>query len=121
MKIFILEDDRARQTWFLDRFEGHDVTLIESNKDAHKFEGFYDLICLDHDLGGRQLVDHEDCGLMFVKNMKNYFADSLVLIHSYNPDGAIAMKAEHPMAIIAPFGGAKFRNIIAVLLKDGKR
>ena len=121
MKIFILEDDQARQAWFWNRFKDHDVTLIDSCTKIDKYDGPYELICLDHDLGGRQLEEHEDCGLEFVRLMKDRFVDALVILHSYDPNGADNMRAEHPMAVIAPFGGSLFRGLIAALLKDGKR
>ena len=63
MKVFILEDDPYRIVKFRDLLKGHDLTIIDSCTKVEEFKPPYDLILLDHDLGGRQLEDHEDCGL----------------------------------------------------------
>lgn len=112
MKVFVLEDSPQRKWWFWGRFEGHDLTLIDSCEKKDRFDGPYELILLDHDLGGRQMVDHEDSGLAFVKEMKERFVDALVIIHSFNPGGAEAMQQEHPVSFIAPFGSRAFLSLI---------
>lgn len=67
MRIFVLEDNAARIMWFERRFQGHDVTYADSCTQIDRFQPPYDLICLDHDLGGRQMSEHEDNGEAFVK------------------------------------------------------
>ena len=111
MKIFILEDDATRQQWLRERLIDHDITIIESCRDAAKFVGPYDLILLDHDLGGRQLEAHEDCGLLFVQRCKDRFGDAEVIAHTYNSAGANAMRAQHRM-YVAPFRGREFCDLL---------
>jgi len=122
MRIFILEDDPARKIAFeqaLGVFEKgfpHEVTIcsfLGGVGGAYiNFEGEYDLIMLDHDLGGAQMVspDEEETGTAFVKwlvennKLKN---GPKVIIHSWNPDGARRMLELLPlncMAFWEPFG-----------------
>jgi hypothetical protein len=94
MKIFILEDDDYRMVTLekLDAMKGAEITRIVSCAEVEKFQPPYDLILLDHDLGGRQLEEHEDNGLAFVKLIKDKIpAGSRVIVHSYNYDGAMNM------------------------------
>lgn len=69
MRIFILEDDKERIKTFKRKLIGHEVVLAETaqqainilgtRKDADN-ESLFDLIFLDHDLGGKQYVDSFD-------------------------------------------------------------
>lgn len=108
MRIFILEDDPARIVAFEHVLIGHDVTICKwlmgmkynthrSSDDGAfvRFKPPYDLILLDHDLGGRQMVDSTEVetGYQFAKWLVNNHPTTdgkgpLVIIHSYNPDGA---------------------------------
>lgn len=75
----------------------------------------YDVVLLDHDLGGRQMEDHEDCGLTFVKLIKDRLPlDQWVGIHSLNPGGAERMAQEIPnhQVAIVPFGSAGFKRLL---------
>lgn len=71
MDIFILEDDQARIDKFVKEWGTKaKLTIAKSYDEAvKKYKGDYDLICLDHDLGGRQWVDssEENTGFNFVK------------------------------------------------------
>lgn len=45
----------------------------------------FDLICLDHDLGGTQInFDPEDCGTMVAEYLSANPVDSEIIIHSFN-------------------------------------
>lgn len=110
MKIFILEDDDARITAFehvlnanLVTDRKHDVTFCKwlNGKDGafERYQPPYDLILLDHDLGGMQYVEsdgEEETGYKFVKWMvalkEKLYPSIGVIIHSYNPTGAMAMQ-----------------------------
>lgn len=121
MKIFVLEDDPDRIRWFAQRFLGHDWTCIQTCDREYEFKPPYDLILLDHDLGGRQLEagplirvhkdlarkvegeviiqgEHgliEDCGLTFVRMIKDRLdGTGRIIVHSCNPNGAKAMVRE---------------------------
>lgn len=131
MRIFILEDDPARIMWFERRFRGHDVTQVDTCAAIGAFKPPYDLICLDHDLGGRQMSDHEDNGEEFAKLITH--PDSLawfnadpartplaVIVHSFNPEGAdriaYTMKALCPNVFKIPFGSRQFQLAIDLIL-----
>ena len=120
MRIFMLEDDHWRRHCLMDWLRPDDeVTIIESCRQRDKFDPPYDLILLDHDLGGRQLEGHEDCGLTFVRDamfeLQEDNGRGMIIIHSYNPDGARNMAnalAPRPNVHIAPFGGVQFRRLL---------
>ena len=117
-RLFILEDDPARISYFKETFGLlADLTIIDSCADADKFRPPYDVIFLDHDLGGRQLVEHEDCGLTFVRKVQALAEASpcLTIIHSYNADGAKAMQNLLPESIHAPFRGLMFNSAVDLL------
>lgn len=119
MKVFILEDDPQRMLYLRELLYGADITHIDSCREAGKFQPPYDLILLDHDLGGRQLQEHEDCGTTFARLVKNKInPDATVVIHSYNHDGAQRMWdiLEHH-AHIAPFRGREFNTILQQVLR----
>lgn len=92
MRIFILEDDAARIHQFREVCYPHvDPDIALSCEQIHKFQPPYDLILLDHDLGGRQLEDHEDSGEAFVELIKDRVGNANIIIHSYNLAGALRM------------------------------
>ena len=114
MKIFILEDDPARIAGFESALgalssEGkHEVTIRRwlSGPDgafaAYLKNGPFDLLLLDHDLGGAVMVDsyEEETGSEFVRWLcregePQYIGDLAtppnIIIHSWNPDGARVM------------------------------
>lgn len=117
MKIFILEDDRERILYLRELFMDHEVTWAESVTDIDKFAGPYDLILLDHDLGGRQMEDHEDSGTEFCKLIKGRIEGALVIIHSFNGVAAKRMLdiLGEGVAIYAPFRGSQFNKMMDLL------
>jgi CheY-like chemotaxis protein len=114
VNVFVLEDDPVRQDTFLKALVGHEVTLVANVEEALRaFSPPYDLVFLDHDLGGQHYVPSEDptTGYAFVKQAVDRMADcGIVVVHSYNTVGAERMLNElfgvcpH---YYAPFGGAK--------------
>lgn len=115
MKVFILEDDMFRLKILAERlYADHDCDVAMSCSEIDKFKGPYDLILLDHDLGGRQMDQHEDCGATFVKLLGDKIKESraTVVFHSYNPTGASNMRAIVGHGLIAPFGGTMFNRAI---------
>jgi hypothetical protein len=117
MKIFILEDDPERMRWFRQRLFHHDVTYAESCVHVHRFVGPYDVIFFDHDLGGRQMDDHEDNGALFASLVD--FGQAHVIIHSYNADGAKRIQAI-TNGVHAPFRGSHFNNLLDEILADSQ-
>lgn len=116
MKIFILEDDPVRVNAFVQAGIGQELTIAQDFEGAvKKFTPPYDLILLDHDLGGHQFVQNdgrEKTGFDFVLWLvaENHRPVAPVVIHSYNPDGAASMKAvlaHHTWDVVRiPFGPA---------------
>lgn len=134
MKIFILEDDPGRIRWFARRFDAagirdDDWTCIQTAARFYDYHPPYDVVFLDHDLGGRQLVDHPDNGLAFVQDVITTFGGfgmADVIIHSHNDAGAHAMAAivdasrdDHP-AMVIPFGCPSFRVLVDSMLPRPK-
>jgi len=93
-RIFILEDDYRRIDLFKEKLQfDYDLTITVNSDDAiqtlklHKF----DLLCLDHDLGSRQMVNslEYDTGYRVACEIPNTInKDTPAIIHSYNPSGA---------------------------------
>lgn len=109
MKIFILEDDENRNRIFQNMFKKHDLIMtefaIEAIKSIHIKK--YDIIFLDHDLGGRQMVDssYENTGYTVAKEIINSInKHTRVIIHSFNPVGAKNMNDILIHAERRPFG-----------------
>jgi hypothetical protein len=117
MRVFILEDDPTRMFWLHERLLGHEIVHAESCTQADRFQGPFDLVLLDHDLGGRQLEDHEDNGEAFANLISDQIGAAHVIIHSYNPAGAWRMArvflndAGIPVNV-APFRGVLFNKLL---------
>lgn len=98
MKIFILEDDPYRHKGFIEACVGTDLTIASSYEQAIKlWNPPYNLVLLDHDLGGHQFVQSdgiERTGYHFVEWLITGHVLDLntpVVVHSYNPEGAAKM------------------------------
>lgn len=126
MKIFILEDDPERIRYFRELFYAdHTVDVASSCVEVDKFQPPYDLILLDHDLGRRQMAEHEDCGLTFVRLVKDKLTkDDLVIVHSYNHDGAVNMIMEIQDRVMFcdhfPFRGPRFNAAVEMFMRSAK-
>lgn len=98
MRIFILEDDDYRNSQFRETLFHTDATFTTSYDEAVKaYNGPYDVVCLDHDLGGQQMVSSQEqnTGYQFTKWMPPAGSiPPVVFIHSYNPNGAENMFQE---------------------------
>lgn len=129
MNIFILEDDLMRMQWFRERLIAHTITHAESCTQVDRFVGPYDLICLDHDLGGRQMTDHKDNGATFAKMIVDRIGNAAVIIHSYNADGAKRIQSILPplgpsflphrhFSVCAPFRGPTFLSYLGLVERE---
>jgi len=98
-RVFVLEDDPNRISWFVDQFKKYDykyditqdVKLAKHLLTTEKF----DMIFLDHDLGGQQMVDSDDpnTGYQVAKVIPNSINhETHIIIHSYNPTGSAKME-----------------------------
>jgi CheY-like chemotaxis protein len=100
MIIFLLEDNQSRVDTILNNWRSF-TTVVHADSYYHALSKFdssiaYDLIMLDHDLGGEIYVDisEDNTGTHFAKWMaRNYrFKDVPIIIHSHNPVGAENMQ-----------------------------
>jgi len=98
MRFFILEDDHRRIKTFRSKLIGHELVIAENAQDAIRIlsdDQAFDVIFLDHDLGGEQMVSSDDknTGSEVARWMKSYLKQYCpVIIHSLNPDGAKYMR-----------------------------
>lgn len=134
MKILILEDDLQRIELFQQALAhlGHDVAVFEKADDATAelyADSDYDLIFLDHDLGGESFVDsrRDDTGAAVARWLadedtcegKMYSRGVSIVIHSMNPVG------QRTMLSTLQDAGFKFTKIIpfsqiAKLIEEGR-
>lgn len=117
VKILLLEDDETRVIQFRRRIEGEGVpfglTHARTAKEAITELGSsrYDLILLDHDLGGRTYVDFgnesEDCGMRVAEWLsirpERVSQHGPILVHSLNGPAAQQMVELISEAVWAPF------------------
>ena len=118
-RVFILEDDPMRMGLFYKTLVGKDQVVIdhiESCTQVDKFKPPYDVICLDHDLGGRQLTEHEDNGHLFTKLVKDRInPEAVIIVHSYNHGGARNMLQTLGRGAYMPFGPEMLNHVKALL------
>ncbi len=107
MNIFILEDDPLRIKTFQRALIDHNVDHADNVQDGQKLltENEYDLILLDHDLGGGQMVhsSDENTGYQLAKFIRDDNISARVITHTYNPAGAKNILAVLPRAAYIPF------------------
>jgi len=119
MNIFILEDDPSRMKLFNEWFKDHEIDHSDWAGDAiNSLRSIkYDVIFLDHDLGGQAFVDSNDpnTGYQVAKTIPDGInANTPVIVHSMNPAGGknILDVLTTPQKIHSPFG-TQLRNIIS--------
>lgn len=93
---------------------GHSVVQVKTAEEAIKMltREDFDLVCLDHDLGGRTFVDSNDSegtGYTVAKAIvENKRRPRQVVVHSFNPVGSERierkLRAAGIAVIRAPFG-----------------
>lgn len=109
MRVLILEDDtQYRIPAFRQRLEGHDITVTTTANEAieqlasHDF----DLIFLDHDLGGEAFTDSSrpNTGAAAARWIAQHRerVKGKVVIHSFNYPGAKVMREAIPDADYLP-------------------
>lgn len=109
LRIFILEDDKIRNRHFWDHLHSHNTTFAVTYDTAIKLfkdDPPYDIMFLDHDLGGFKT------GYDFACLMAAFGIKVPTVIHSFNDAGAKRMRGKLPHAVLAPFGGKYFNQII---------
>ena len=113
MNILILEDDPERWKVFRRTLSLRNnveiVDTVEKAKDAVIASGIafnpFDLIFIDHDLGGEVYVDseNENTGYQFAKWLAENEFDAKYVTHSLNPIGARNICAVLPGCDHVPF------------------
>ena len=115
MKIFILEDNKYRIMGFIAKFSKQypDAELffaeeINEAKKMHEENTPFDKYYLDHDLGGKVMVDisNLNTGSEFAKYLKEKGIDGKsaeIVIHSLNPAGAENIKNILPGSTRKPY------------------
>jgi CheY-like chemotaxis protein len=97
MKILVLEDSLERIEFFKKLFRNQELFVFDNSSDAYSscIENNFQVMLLDHDLGGRIWEDSngENTGYQFVKRIveNQLQKDALIYIHSCNPIGANLM------------------------------
>ncbi len=97
-KLLFLDDDEYRIKIFREKMVGSGyeiyITKTVSETLAQLTHQSFDLVSLDHDLGGEQMVaSHSNTGhevAKFIATMTD--PPKLIIVHSFNPVGAANMK-----------------------------
>ena len=97
MKILIVEDNIERRNWFKSEFKAYELTFAVNAEEGIKQVEWnkFDVIFLDHDLGGLVFVDSfkQNTGFQVAKAIVNSVNDKTpVIIHSWNPAGSENIK-----------------------------
>lgn len=119
MRILFLDDSVDRQRLFLSRHPQAVQTWTAAETIRHLTpEHPWDLVCLDHDLGGEIMVssDREDTGAAVVRHMvQQPLPVALVLVHSFNEVAAARMVSDLKRAgydaAYTPFGSVLLQAI----------
>ena len=109
MRVLVLEDNESRIRKFQRELVGNAVDFARDAEEALACIGArsYDLIFLDHDLGGEEMVDSGGANTGYLvasrlaRDVKNGAAH--VVLHSCNPSGAMMMALALPRAVSVPF------------------
>ena len=103
IRVFLLDDDSRRHTWFAKRFEGDRLDIADDVAGAFEFlsANLYDAIFLDHDLLPEHYhseeTDDERTGYAvaaWLAARPELQRASTILVHTRNADGAMRMVEE---------------------------
>jgi len=104
MLILILEDSHDRINWFVDQFGDNNLVIVNTALAAREVIRkcrWFDVLFLDHDLGGETFVDSDSrSGYATVKEIvqnKMYISQKdkiKVVVHSWNEPAAVRMEAK---------------------------
>jgi CheY-like chemotaxis protein len=107
MKILVLDDDENRLIIFRRKLIGHVVTCVTTSTEAiQQLESYqFDVVCLDHDLGGQAFVEsgpgtgYEVAQWLATNENRQ---PQQIFIHSFNEPAAKRMHGLLPKAVVAP-------------------
>lgn len=108
MKVLVVEDNPERIKAFQRALINHDAFYADTAESASKLiqDNIFELIFLDHDLGGLEYLDsnHPNTGYQVAKKiLTNNNNNARIVIHSCNPPGAKNINRLLPNAIVTPF------------------
>ena len=91
MKIFVLEDDVNRISWFKKTFNDAKIDVVNKVSEASRNlrKNKYDLIFLDHDLETDNRTGED---IAWEMNRDKLAQDTPVIIHTINKDGSEKIK-----------------------------
>jgi len=117
MHIFVLEDDPNRVARFKRELIGHAVEFTEHVSKANMLlDGEkFDLLFLDHDLGGEIFVDHtkEETGYHVAQHIpRTQNKNTPAVVHSCNMVGAKNMSNYLENCVCIPFFQLNFERIL---------
>ena len=115
MRILILEDNDERIKQFQRNlcWENNELVVVKEAIYAINYlkNEKWDILFLDHDLGGQVIVDseNENTGAEVARFLKDHLdrIPGLVIIHTSNPDGQKYMKRTLPTSVVIPFAWTK--------------
>ena len=120
-RVLLLEDNLERVDWFRSKvpelYWVADITTAFAAMKQFTFDFFF----LDRDLG----IEHysgavEGSGEDFAAHLRELgYTGQSVVIHSWNPAGALRMKSMLPQATVLPFGEFDIRFYVE--LTDGEK
>jgi len=123
MNILILEDDTTRHEKFKQNTVGHARVIVDQAQAcigaltaAVELDKPIDVLFLDHDLGGHIMQESGpgtgyEVACWLEKHPR--YQPKHIVIHSFNPDGAMRMQAALPKAVRMP--GAWDLDIYAII------
>lgn len=93
MKILFLDDDETRHSFFAEWTKAHDVTHVRTASKAADLleEQKWDACFLDHDLGESEALHGNGTSLARWLHENPLKIPPMVVIHSWNSDGAKTM------------------------------
>jgi CheY-like chemotaxis protein len=115
MNVLVLEDSEERCKHFRRALIGHSLDITEFSKEAIQMlkDKDYDILFLDHDLGGQQMVKSgEDTGYEVAAwlSLNPTRKPPEIYLHSLNSCGRDNMRCVLPDAIDAPFAWLHIKN-----------
>jgi CheY-like chemotaxis protein len=108
VRILVIDDDALRALLFSQWLRGHDVVVARTARQAIRYlrRDQFHVVFLDHDLGGRVLVnsDDENTGAEVARFMARKGIQTTTIVHSHNPAGVLYLRTLLPGAKFVPFG-----------------
>lgn len=118
MKIFILEDNEHRMVKFRRELIGHDIDHAATVEEGTSLvvDNKYELLFLDHDLGGEELVDSfaDNTGYKLAEFIASFTQnkETPCIVHSCNPAGADNILRVLPHAVKLPFMSLNIASVV---------